>query len=112
MGELAKEDIKVDFVLTDPPFGTTDNKWDKIIPLEDMWEQLQKLSHNLTTFAFFNTEPYGTRLKYSNLDHFKYDWFWIKSKQSGFLHSKNKPLTNVENISIFSNGVVPTQKKQ
>ena len=31
---------KVDLVLTDPPYGTTACKWDSIIPLEPMWDQL------------------------------------------------------------------------
>ena len=33
MDKLIKEGIKVDMILTDPPYGTTRNKWDSIIPL-------------------------------------------------------------------------------
>ena len=37
MHELIQEDIKVDMVLTDPPYGTTACKWDRVIPFEEMW---------------------------------------------------------------------------
>ncbi len=33
----------VDMVLTDPPYGTTQNKWDCVIPFVPMWENLKKL---------------------------------------------------------------------
>ena len=33
----------VDMVLADPPYGTTACKWDSIIPLEPMWEQLKRV---------------------------------------------------------------------
>ena len=33
MNKLIDNDIKVDMVLTDPPYGTTACKWDNIIPL-------------------------------------------------------------------------------
>ena len=38
------ESGSIDMVLTDPPYGTTDScKWDSIIPLEPMWEQLKRV---------------------------------------------------------------------
>ena len=36
-------DGSVDMILTDPPYGTTACKWDSIIPLEPMWEQLKRI---------------------------------------------------------------------
>ena len=33
----------IDLILTDPPYGTTACKWDTIIPLGPMWEQLKRL---------------------------------------------------------------------
>lgn len=33
----------VDFILTDPPYGTTACKWDTVIPFEPMWEQVWKV---------------------------------------------------------------------
>lgn len=33
---------------------------------------------------------------------FKYCWYWKKSKPNGWQHSKNKPMTAIEEICIFS----------
>lgn len=32
------KDKSIDLILCDPPFGTTDCKWDNIIPFDLMWE--------------------------------------------------------------------------
>lgn len=104
MRKLAEEDIKVDLVLTDLPYGTTACKWDNIIPFNEMWEELNNLSTNNTSFLFFGTEPFSTLLRTSNLNDYKYDWYWIKNISSGFVHCNNKPLKNLELISVFSKG--------
>jgi tRNA G10 N-methylase Trm11 len=31
------EDVSIDAVVCDPPYGTTQNKWDSIIPLQPFW---------------------------------------------------------------------------
>ena len=36
-------DNSVDMVLCDPPYGTTANKWDSIIPFDKMWKQLNRI---------------------------------------------------------------------
>ena len=33
----------IDFILTDPPYGTTACKWDNVIPFELMWKKLKKI---------------------------------------------------------------------
>lgn len=97
---------KVDLVLVDPPYGTTDCMWDNVLTTNRVWDYVHNCSTSLSSYLFFGSEPFSTVLKSSNLDEYKYDWYWIKPKCSGFLHSKNKPLTNVEHISVFSRGCV------
>ena len=47
MDKLIEKGVKVDCILTDPPYGTTSCKWDSIIPFDKMWERLNKLiKHN------------------------------------------------------------------
>ena len=41
MGKLP--DKSIDFILTDPPYGTTQCKWDNIIPFEPMWNEIQRV---------------------------------------------------------------------
>lgn len=94
----------VDMVLTDPPYGTTECKWDSIIPFELMWEQLNRIIKPNGAICLFGSEPFSSALRMSNIKHFKYDWIWRKSHPSGFQHAKNQPLKEHEIISIFSKG--------
>ena len=38
-------DNSVDMVLTDPPYGTTQNKWDTIIDMYLFWKELKRIIH-------------------------------------------------------------------
>ena len=106
MDYLINQNIKVDCILTDPPYGTTACKWDSVIPFEDMWSRLNKLIKPNGVIALFGTQPFITNLIYSNIDNYKYNWYWKKSKQNGFVHSKNKPMRIIEEIAIFSNAPI------
>ena len=95
-------DGSVDMVLTDPPYGTTACKWDSVIPFDMMWEQIKRVSKESSSALLFGSEPFSTKLRVSNLDWYKYDWYWVKSKPSLYQHAKNRPMKAVETISVFS----------
>ena len=97
------EDNSIDFILTDPPYGTTACKWDIIIPFDPMWKQLKRIITDNGCIALFGTEPFSSHLRLSNLDWFKYDWVWNKKRISNPLLAKKQPLRNIEFISIFYN---------
>lgn len=101
--ELMKNipDGSVDLVLTDPPYGTTACKWDSVIPFEPMWEQLNRIIKPNGAICLFCSEPFSSALRMSNIKNFKYDWYWLKSRKTGFLNAKKQPLRMVENISVF-----------
>ena len=94
-------DQSVDLILTDPPYGTTQCKWDSIIPFEPMWKELKRIIKNNGCIALFGTEPFSSYLRTSNIKCFKYDWIWDKKIGLGFLDAKFRPLKSHENISIF-----------
>ena len=104
MDKLISGGQKVDLILCDLPYGTTANEWDTIIPFKDMWDKLNQLSTSITTFILFGSEPFSTKLRMSNLTDYKYDLYWNKSKVTGFVHANNKPLKDIELISVFSKG--------
>lgn len=106
--ELMKEipDNSVDLVLTDPPYGTTACKWDSVIPLEPMWEELKRVTKPNSAIVLFGQEPFSSHLRLSNLDWFKYDWIWEKSKCGSAFTSKYRPQSKHEIISIFGKGRV------
>ena len=43
MDRLIEEGIKVDMILIDPPYEKTRGKWDVMIPINPMWEKINKL---------------------------------------------------------------------
>ena len=92
----------IDFVLTDIPYGTTYCKWDVVIPFDLMWEELKRIVKDNTATALFGTEPFSSHLRLSNLNWFKYDWIWEKSRASNFMNCKHHPMKFHENITVFS----------
>ena len=102
MDKLIEEGIKVDMILTDPPYGTTACKWDSIIPFEPMWERLNKLIKDNGAICLFGSQPFSSCLVSSNLKGFKHEWIWEKEKGVGFQIAKYRPMQKHEHILIFS----------
>ena len=101
MDKLISEGIKVDCIITDPPYGTTVCKWDTVIPFDDMWERINKLIKPNGAIVLFGSEPFSSALRMSNIKKYKYDWIWQKEQGLGQLNAKKMPLKNTENISVF-----------
>lgn len=101
MDKLISDGVVVDMILTDPPYGTTQCKWDVIIPLELMWERVCRIVKPNGAICLFGCEPFSSVLRCSNLKDFKYDWIWDKIKGTGFLNAKRQPMRNHEIISVF-----------
>ena len=101
MQKLVDDEVKVDMVLTDPPYGVTSCKWDEIIPLKELWQKPYTLINDNVPVLLFGSEPYSTIQRMSNLKNFKYDWIWNKGFGSNFMVAKYQPLLNYEVISVF-----------
>ena len=111
--ELKKiSDKSVDIVLTDPPYGTTQCKWDSIISFEPMWKELKRIIKDNGCIALFGSEPFSSALRMSNIKNFKYDWIWKKTNVMGFLNAKKRPLKETEIISIFNSKIYKPQNLQ
>ena len=101
MEELIAQGVKVDAIITDPPYGTTACKWDSVIPLDKMWERLKLLRKDNTPIVLFGSEPFSSYLRMSNIKEYRYDWVWKKTKYSNFLCLKFMPAKDIENICVF-----------
>ena len=97
-------DGSVDMILTDPPYATTKNKWDSIIPFEPMWENLKRIIKPKGVIVLFAQTPFDKILGASNIDMLKYEWVWFKNRPTGHLNSKFAPLKSHENILVFTKG--------
>lgn len=96
-------DKSIHMIICDLPYGNfTAQKWDKIIPFDKLWEQYNRLIVENGVIALFGSQPFTTAIIQSNLEMFKYCWYWKKSKPNGWQHSKNKPMTAIEEICVFS----------
>ena len=92
----------VDMVLCDLPYGVTSrNKWDSIIPFEQLWEQYHRVVKENGAIVLNCQQPFTTKLISSNIKEFKYCWVWYKKQTTGFLNAKKQPLRNCEDIAVF-----------
>jgi site-specific DNA-methyltransferase (adenine-specific) len=101
MDRLIEDGVKVDSIITDPPYGTTACKWDSVIPFDEMWLRLNKLIKPNGAIVLFGSEPFSSALRMSNIKNYKYDWVWDKKKGGNPLLSKIQPIKIFENILIF-----------
>ena len=105
MDKLIEEGVKVDCILTDPPYGTTACKWDTVIPFDDMWERLNKLIKLNGAIVLFGSEPFSSALRMSNIKNYKYDWVWNKKLAGNGILAKRQPLKIHEIVSVFNSKV-------
>ncbi len=113
MDYLIKQNIKVDAIITDPPYAVTGYSWDRIIPFDQMWERLEKLIKDDGAIVLFGNEPFSSALRKSNDRLYRYDWKWIKTQITGFQNAKYQPLRCYEDIMIFSKaGAVANASKK
>ena len=101
MDKLIDEGVKVDMVLTDPPYGTTACKWDSIISFDKMWDCIDKITYNTTPILLFGSEPYSSNLRMSNIKNYRYDWIWHKTSSGDFALANKRPMKFHEIISVF-----------
>ena len=94
-------DGSVDMVLCDLPYGTTQNKWDSVIPFEPLWAHYKRVIKRNGAIVLTASQPFTSALVMSNPATFKYQWVWRKPRGTGFFHAKKQPLRNHEDILVF-----------
>lgn len=101
--ELMKNipDNLVDMILCDLPYGTTQAKWDNIIPLDRLWQSYFRVIKENGAIVLNGNQPFTSILVASQLKYFKYEWIWRKNSGSGFSNANRQPLRYHENILVF-----------
>lgn len=94
-------DRSIDMILCDLPYGTTQNKWDSVIPLDELWKEYERIIKDNGVIALTSQGVFTALLVMSNPTLFKYKLTWIKSKATNFLNAKKQPLRKHEDICIF-----------
>ena len=96
------ESNSIDMILCDLPYGTTRNKWDSILPLDELWKEYKRIIKPNGCIALTATPPFSAMLASKNIEWFKYSWYW-KKPHTGQLNAKKMPLKNIEEVMIFYN---------
>ena len=101
--EIMKQfpDNCIDMILCDLPYGTTQNKWDSIIPLDELWHEYKRIIKENGAIVLTSQGLFTAQLMLSNPKQFKYKWVWEKSKPTNFLNAKKQPLRKYEDICVF-----------
>lgn len=99
MGQIP--DGSVDMVLCDLPYGTTQNKWDSVIPFDALWKEYRRVTKSNAAIVLTASQPFTTYLIASNLKEFRYNLVWDKVGTTGFQTAKVMPLRRHEDIAIF-----------
>jgi site-specific DNA-methyltransferase (adenine-specific) len=104
-------DGSVDAVICDPPYGTTACKWDSIIPLEPMWEQLKRIIKPNGAIVMTASQQFTSVLVCSNLKDYKYNWVWHKRTSANVGAARFQPLKTHEDIVVFNGKYKPQMVK-
>lgn len=94
-------DKSIDMILCDLPYGTTQNAWDSVIPLDRLWEQYLRIIKDNGAIVLTSQGLFTARLMLSQPKYFKYKWIWEKSKPTNFLNAKKQPLRKHEDVCVF-----------
>ena len=105
-------DGSVDMVLADPPYGTTACKWDSVIPFDAMWLELKRIIKTNGVISLFGSQPFTSKLIFSNIEMFKHEIVWFKNVPTGMAQASYAPMKYHENIVVFCDGKVEVFNKQ
>jgi site-specific DNA-methyltransferase (adenine-specific) len=98
-------DKSIDMILCDLPYGTTACHWDTVIPFEPLWVQYKRIIKDNGAIVLTASQPFTSALVMSNINMFRYEWIWEKSRASNIFMSKYAPMKKHENICVFYQSV-------
>jgi len=94
-------DNSADMILCDLPYGTTQNKWDEVIPFEALWAEYRRIRKPSAAIVLTAAQPFTSALIMSNPKEFKYQWVWDKVQPTGHLNAKKQPMRRHEDVIVF-----------
>lgn len=114
-------DRSIDFILTDPPYGTIKNApstwdksktyWDTIIDNDKMFYECERILRVNGCMALFSQDPYTATLMLSKKNYlqFSYRYTWNKQSFGNHLGCKKFPVNFTEDICVFFNKIEDKQ---
>lgn len=94
----------IDAIITDLPYGTTECKWDYVIPFAPMWSEVFRVLKSNGVFITTASQPFSSAIVMSNPKLFRHEWIWIKNAGSNFANTVREPFKEHEQVLVFSSG--------
>ena len=94
----------IDMILCNLPYGTTNNEWDSILPLERIWDHYERIIKSTGAIVLTACGSFTQKLISSNEDLYRYKWIWLKNTVTNPMNAKNKPMGAFEEVLVFSKG--------
>lgn len=91
----------VDLIIADPPFGQTPIDWDKKFNVPQMWKIFKQIIKPNGVILVFGQEPFSSMIRMSNLEDYRYDWYWQKERLTNVFQVKRRPGKVIETVSVF-----------
>lgn len=79
------EDAAIDMIFCDLPYGITKNKWDSIIPLDELWEQYNRIIKPNGAILLFGQNKFTARMMLLNSKYHRYNIIGKRRLQQDFL---------------------------
>ena len=95
-------DQSIDLILTDPPYGTTACRWDKLPDLARLWAEWRRVLAPGGAVVCTACQPFTTAIINGNPRWFRYSLVWAKGRTTGFLDANRKPLRAHEDVLVFA----------
>ena len=96
------ETNSIDLIYTNPPFATTNKKWDSPLRWEELWVEMDRVLKPTGVVLLHSAIPFTYDL--IRVRKPKYNYIWIKSNPTNFFQAKKQPLRQVEEILVYYNG--------
>lgn len=91
----------VDMILCDLPYGTTACHWDSLVPLAPLWSAYKRVIKESGAIVLFGSQPFTSLLVNSNLEMFRYCWYWEKDRITNPMQVKRRAGKTVEECVVF-----------
>lgn len=95
------EDNSIDCIITDLPYNVTKNKWDILIPFDELWAEYSRIIKDTGAIILFSQGLFTAKLILSNEKLFRYTLVWDKEMLTGHLNAKRMPMRQHEDICVF-----------
>lgn len=93
------EDNSIDLIYFNPPFGTTEQEWDKPLQWEELFVEMDRILKPDGNIVIHTSIPFTYDL--IRFRKPKYHWIWNKGTTGSPFLAKKQPMRNTEEILVY-----------